>query len=307
MRKILSIVLLVCTVCLLPSCKNQEDNIVVAKINGEEIRMDQIQGDIDFVIGIQKINKKDAKAYNTAVVEVINAYMIDLMCQKEMDALGLTYSTEYYEASKETLVEAYGSEQALLNKLYSLGLGEDYLDKVCRNQANKATLSEYIASKFTVDETDVLQYYIENAESFSVDEIRGMYTLFFATEEEAKTALLDIDVNGFLAYYDLQAVTPTTVAHVRFDTVTKDEFPDALGEVLFSLDLNTYHPEPIKCNLGYALIYVDRIEKNYTFSYEEMKESIETVLLDEATDAALEAYFDNLNQKYVVELLYSAE
>lgn len=307
MRKILSIVLLVCTVCLLPSCKNQEDNIVVAKINGEEIRMDQIRDDIDFVIGIKKIDKSNIESYNAAVIEVINAYMIDLMCQKEMDALGLKYKDEYYGASKEALIEAYGTEQDLLNKLASFGLGEEYLDKICRNQANKATLSEYIASKVTVDESKVLQYYIENTESFSTDEIRGMYTLFFATEEEAETALLDIETHGFLAYYNLQDTAPTTVAHVRFDTVTKDEFPDALGEALFSLNLNTYHPDPIKCNLGHALIYVDRIEKNYTFSYEEMRESIETVLLDEATDAALEAYFDNLNQKYVIELLYNAE
>jgi hypothetical protein len=38
-----------------------------------------------------------------------------------------------------------------------------------------------------------------------------------------------------------------------------------------------------------------------------MKESIEIVMLDELADKAMEDYFEDLNNKYVVELLYGME
>ena len=309
MRKKSSFILIALTIIIAlfsSSCKSKNESEIVATINGENIYMYQIQDDLDFVIGIKKIDESNEDQYKSIVVEVVNAYMIDLMCQRELDAWGMTYNPDYYGASKETLVEAYGSEQALLNKLASFGLDENYLDKVCKNQANKATLNEYIASQVIVKEEDILQYYIENSGSFKADEVRGMWALFFQTEEEAKTALLDIENVGFVEYFNQQDVLSTTLAHVKFDTVTQDEFPDDLGEALFSLEINTYHKSPIKCNLGYALIYVDRIEKEYTFTYEEMKDSIETVLTDEAVDLALEEYFDNLNKKYDVKFIYGS-
>ena len=304
--QIVLITLVVIMLLFTVSCKEKEESEIVATINGENVYMYQIQDDIDFVVGAKKIDKSDQNQYRSIVIDVINAYMIDVMCQRELDSLGITYNPDYYGASRETLIEAYGSEAALLNKLKSFGLDENYLDKVCRNQANKATLNEYIASKVVVKEDDVLQYYIENSTSFKANEVRGMQALFFKTEEEAKTALLDIENVGFVKYFDQQDTLSTTVAHIKFDTVTQDEFPDELGKALFSLEINTYHREPIKCNLGYALIYVYRIETDYTFTYEEMKESIETVLMDEAIDAALEEYFDNLNKKYDIKFIYGS-
>jgi hypothetical protein len=205
----------------LVSCKKDEDE-VVARINGEEIRMSHIQDDVDFVIGIQNIDKSDQEAYRAIVLDVINAYLIDLMCQKEMDALGLRYNSDYYGASMESLIEAYGSYDALLRKISAYGLGEDYINKVCKNKANKATLSEHIASQVTVDEADILQFYIENVDDFTVDEARGMYVLFFETEDAAKAALLDIEASNFIEYYKQQDILSTTVAHVHFDTVSKE-------------------------------------------------------------------------------------
>lgn len=306
MKRFISFIIAFLMLTTLVSCKKDEDE-VVARINGEEIRMSHIQDDVDFVIGIQNIDKSDQEAYRAIVLDVINAYLIDLMCQKEMDALGLRYNSDYYGASMESLIEAYGSYDALLRKISAYGLGEDYINKVCKNKANKATLSEHIASQVTVDEADILQFYIENVDDFTVDEARGMYVLFFETEDAAKAALLDIEASNFIEYYKQQDILSTTVAHVHFDTVSKDEFPEEIGTPLFELDLNTYHSEPIACNLGFALIYVDQIKKNYTYTYEEMKESIEIVMLDELADKAMEDYFEDLNNKYVVELLYGME
>ena len=290
----------------LTGCQNKSSKEVLATVNGNKIYMSEIEDDITFYSKINNLNLNDPETKKKVVLDVLNTYLIDYTCKAELDALGMQYKSEYYGASYETLVEAYGSESQLISFIRSLGLNKEYVEEICRKQARKATLSEYIISKITIPEEEVLQYYIENNSDFTTEEARTMYSIYYSTVEEATMALSIINDMGFKEFFKAQDTNPDSLYHILFESVTKEEFASSpnIQTILFGLEEGTYHSEPIACNVGYVLIYVDKIKTNYTFTYDEMKEAIEEVLIDELADQELQKFFEELNSKYKVEILY---
>lgn len=309
MKRILSIVLVV-VMCIFvfTACSNngKNDKEVIATVNGVEIYMSDIADDITFYTKLNDVDMSNPEVERAVVLEILNTYLIDYTCQAELDAMGMQYNSEYYGASYETLIEAYGSEANLVSFIKSLGLNKEYIETLCRKQARKSTLSEYIISKIEVPEKDVLQYYIENTDAFTAEEARTMYSIYYKTEEEAQTALNEINTQGFINFFNAQSEETNSLYHIKFESVTADEFASSpkVAEILFALPEGTYHPLPIECNVGYVLIYVDAIKSDYTFSYDEMKEAIEEVLREEMGDEALQKFFEGLNEKYKIEIKY---
>ena len=288
-------------------CNNRKNSKeVIAKVNGVEIYMSDIADDITFYTNINNVDMSNPDVERAVVLEILNTYLIDYTCKAELDALGMQYKSDYYGASYETLVEAYGSESSLVGFVKQLGLNKEYIENLCRKQARRSTLSEYIVSNIEIPEEEVLTYYIENTEAFKTEEARAMYSIYYKTEEEAKAALEEINTQGFVNFYKAQDEITNSLYHIKFESVTKDEFASNpnIAEILFALPANTYHPIPIKCNVGFVLIYVDEIKTNYTFTYDEMKEAIEEVLKDEKGDEELAKFFENLNTKYNIEIIY---
>jgi hypothetical protein len=266
--------------------------------------MADIENDIKFLMAVQGLTERSGEKYDAIVLTALNSYLMDYMCNKELESRNLKYSSEYYGAAYESLMENYGSEAALIEYIKSLGLNKRYLEDMCKKQARQSTLTEYLARNIEISEETVLQYYIENSKDFSVDEVRNLFTLYYKTEEQAKAALQQIAATSFMAHYQKQdnESTKDTVYYCEFKSVTKDQFPTNMGTILFELEAGTYYGEPIPCNIGYAIIYVNSITKDYTFTYDEMKDYIEEALRDDMLDEELEKYFNSLNEKYSVEI-----
>ena len=300
--------MMTCSILLLcfTGCQSKGSKEVVATVNGNNIYMSEIEDDILFYSKINNLDLNNPETKRTVVLDVLNTYLIDYTCKAELDALGMQYKSEYYGASYETLIEAYGSEANLISFIRSLGLNKEYVEEICRKQARKATLSEYIISKITIPEEEVLQYYIENSADFTTEEARTMYSIYYKTIEEATMALSIINDMGFKEFFKEQDSNPDSLYHILFESVTKEEFASSpnVQTILFGLEEGTYHNEPIPCNVGYVLIYVDDIKTNYTFTYDEMKDAIEEVLIDELADQELQKFFEELNTKYKVNILY---
>jgi hypothetical protein len=310
MKKFLSLTLvIIMCICTFTACGDNRKNSkeVIATVNGVEIYMSDIADDITFYTKLNNVDMSNPDIERAVVLEILNTYLIDYTCQAELDAMGMKYNSDYYGASYETLIEAYGSESKLVSFIKGLGLNKEYIENLCRKQARKATLSEYIVSKVEIPEEDILTYYIENTDAFTTEEARTMYSIYYKTEEEANAALEIINTQGFVEFFNAQNTeTTNSLYHIKFESVTADEFKNSpqISEILFALPEGTYHPLPIKCNVGYVLIYVDAIKPNYTFSYDEMKEAIEEVLKEERGDQALQKFFEDLNTKYNVEIKY---
>ena len=150
MKKILSLLLvLCCIITMFTGCKdNKQEGEVVAIINGHKVYMSDIEQDILFVSRYGNIDMNNEANVKAMVYDIINTYLIDYMCEKELESLGMSYNKEYYGASYESLIEAYGSESNLEKYIKSFGLTKEYVQELCIKQARKSTLSEYLINEF---------------------------------------------------------------------------------------------------------------------------------------------------------------
>lgn len=310
MKKIIALIIMIATltVCF-AGCGNKNSDQVIANVNGVEIKMSEIEDDIKFVSKYGKVNMDDPKAVDAMILDILNTYLIDYMCNEELKALGMTYNRDYYKASYSSLVDAYGSEDELIKHLKTFGLSREYAEELCVKQARKATLSEYLSEKYkqsiNIEESEVLQYYIENSSEFKADEVRTFYFVTFKEKSIAEAALKDIETNGFMKYYDGQSELKVCDYFGVLSHYEKESFPSSVSDELFSMSVNTY-TEPLSTfqNSGYTIMYLSEVITDYTFSYDEMKEAIEEVLLETEIDENMQKFFEELNKKYEVEILY---
>jgi hypothetical protein len=171
-------------------------------------------------------------------------------------------------------------------------------------------LSEYIIEKYKetlkIEESEVLQYYIENTEAFKTEEVRTFYFLTFKEKSSADAAMQDIQSGGFMTYYEAQSSLQTCDYFGILSHYEKSYFPTSIATQLFAMEVETVYPEPLSTfqNSGYTILYLSESIKNYTFTYDEMKESIEEVIIELEVDEYLKTFFEELNNKYKVQIIY---
>ena len=296
------------TVCF-TGCGNKNSDQVIATVNGVEIKMSEIEDDIKFVSKYGEVNMDDQKAVDAMILDILNTYLIDYMCNEELKALGMTYNRDYYKASYASLVDAYGNEETLISHVKSFGLDREYIENLCIKQARKATLSEYLTEEYKknlkIEEADILQYYIENTNAFKVDEVRTFYFLTFKTKDMANDAIEDIKINGFMSYYESQSTLQVCDYFGVLNHYEKSYFPSSVATKLFSMDVGTY-TEPLSTfqDSGYTILYLSEAIEDYTFSYDEMKEYIQEGLIEVEVDEYISDFFKKLNEKYEVDIIY---
>jgi hypothetical protein len=310
MKKILALIIVITTltVCF-TGCGNKNSDQVIATVNGVEIKMSEIEDDIKFVSKYGEVDMNDPKAVDAMILDILNTYLIDYMCNEELKSLGMTYNRDYYKASYASLVDAYGNEETLIAHVKSFGLNREYIENLCIKQARKATLSEYLTEEYKknlkIEEADILQYYIENTQAFKTDEVRTFYFLTFKTNDMANDAIEDIKENGFMSYYDAQSTLQVCDYFGILEHYEKSYFPSSVSSKLFSMEVGTY-TEPMTTfqDSGYTILYLSEAIKDYTFSYDEMKESIQEGLIEVEVDDYLNNFFKELNDKYEVNIVY---
>ena len=309
-RFLLLLLVVVMTMMSLVGCGNKETDQVIATVNGNEIKMSEIQEDIKFVSAIGGFDVNNPEEYDAMIYEIINTYLIDYMCKEELTSRGQTYNKDYFSAAYSDLVDAYGSETALINYVKSFGLDKSYIEELCVKQARKATLSEILVEEYkkniSFEEAEILQYYIENTSAFKADEVRTFYFLTYEKKDDAEAALADVMANGFMAYYEAQKELQTCDFYGVLSHYEKSYFPDSAANILFAMEAGTVYEKPISTfqGSGYTIMYLSEVIENYTFTYDEMKEAIEEGLIETEVDEYMKDFFEKLSEKYVVEIKY---
>jgi hypothetical protein len=252
----------------------------------------------------------DTEAVDSMILNILETYIVDYMCKKEMESLGISYNKDYYGASYETLIETFGSESLMLKYIKSFGLDKSYIEELCKKQARRATLSEHILSKYekTLNITDdmLLEHYLAHETEYIAKEARTLYHVSFYDYNLATEALKQINEQGFMVYYQSQKTAQTCASYGPIEKCEKDWFPTDVGNAIFSAQVGTYIPYvlPTYGDQAYTIIYVESHFDNYQFTYEEMKDAIKESLIEKATDDYLTEYFKQLNEKYVTVILY---
>ncbi len=310
MKKILCIFLVCITIFSLVACDEHKNDEVVATVDGVNIYMSDIEQDIAFVSKMANVDMSNQSSVDKMMLDIIETYLLDYLCKMEMEELGITYNKDYYAASYEILIETYGNEERLLNAMAEFGIDKAYLEEQCKKQARRATLSEYVIEEYKknldITEEMVLTYYIENSSEFVAEEVRTIYYLSFSDKADATKALEEINSTGFMTYFEAEEEKESTDFYGIMEHCEKGWFPTSIGNILFNLPVGTHYPDLLATfqNAHYTIMYVHESISDYKFTYDEMKESIKEALTENAVDQYMLTFFDNLNKKHAIEVLY---
>lgn len=279
-------------------CVNDEDgdneesrhfsDDVVARVNGESITkadlydfMVKQNGDkaLEFLITNKIINLEAKKANIEATEEDIN---------KEIDKL----------------IENYGSEQALKIELAKYGYT---IEGIKEDMQMNVKVRKLIEPQISITEEEMQAFFEENIVLFeTIEEVEARHILV-ETEEEAQEVKSKLeqgeDFKQLAKDYSIDNNNKDQGGYLGyFDRVGKNRMVEEFEEAAFALEIDEIS-EPVKTKFGYHIIKVeDKIEAKEA-NYEESKEEVRNLILDQKVQIEYGPWIQEKLTEYDIENL----
>lgn len=201
-----------------------------------------------------------------------------------------------------------------------------------RNEKRQADLlyipANYIKKSGEPSETDLVQYYQENTERFSVPELRKATYMLFSASDIAKG--INVSDDELLAEYEqskdayVKAETRSVEQYVFSDEakaklalkslesgegrqyddekislgeVNQSSLPDDIAKVVFNLDAKNFST-PFKSDLGWHVFYVKNIADGRVLSFLEVKDEIKSYLKEARVSERFEDFSYQIEDEF---------
>lgn len=208
------------------------------------------------------------------------------------------------EAKKQLLEQMISFELFnVLGQELNIDKTEDY--KVNVEQAQKDILTQLTINKImtevTVTDEDALKFYNENEDKFKDQATATAKHILVDSEELCKEVKTKIDANE-LSFEDAAAQyssCPSAEQGGALGSFGKGMMVPEFENVAFTLDLNTIS-EPVKTQFGYHLIKVEDRTEGSVKSFEEVKDQIVGMLLQQMQERKYLDVVKGLESKFGV-------
>ena len=281
--------------------------------DGAAVQQQANEKEIAALVNGTPIYLSDANArYNAVPAELRSQYSLKAIVDNMVDNLLLRQEAqkEGITVSSQELEEAWASQQEEAAALMQeTGISELEIKKSLNDYILIQKLIEKKISAVSppeITEEEALKYYADNeADLNSIAlKVRASHILVddnVLAEQILEEAKKDGDFNALVAKYSIDTATVPTGGDLGYfpEGAMVKEFEDAA----FAADVNTVYPEVVQSQFGYHIIKVtDRVE-----GFDAIKSEIYQFLgeqkLNDARNAALEAYIGQVRSAAKIEIL----
>ncbi len=261
----------------------------------------QVKEEIVATVGGEKITKEEL--YDT-LVKASGQQALELMIEDKVIAMELkkekvTVSDEEVEAEFAAHIEGNGGEEAFTAALEQNGLTE---------KEYKESINEYLAIRKVVEprikitDEDIKAYFDENKETLSsVDQVEASHILVEdeATAKEVAKKLADGEDFAALAKeYSTDAANAEKGGELGY--FGRGEMAAEFEEAAFSLAIDAIS-EPVKTEHGYHIIHVTDKEAAKEAVFEDNKDDIKKLLIEQEMQTGYTDWLDEVKEKYDIE------
>ncbi len=265
------------------SKNNASASDVVAIVNGQNITKDELYNVL--------VEQSGEAALETLIAEKI----VDIESEKNK----VSIPDEEVQAKLDELIQQYGGPDQFAIALMQYGFTEDDIKK---NIKTDLIITKLLEPKITISEEDMKKYFEENTSSFATEEQVKASHILVDSEEKAKEVKDKIDQGGDFSQL---------AKEYSMDTANKDmggslgffgrgqmvpEFEDAA----FSLTPGSIS-DPIKTDFGFHIIKVEEKQAAKVANYEESKDKIKDILLQEKLPATYTTWIQEKHTEYNVQ------
>ncbi len=302
--------------CLsIASCSNGsspdelDKSSVFAVVNKEEIPLEKFLKEFKAhkkkfrVQGVDEVSEEELIWLKNRAIEQI---VQNTLFRQEAKKNNISVSQE--ELGEELLKAEVGySEDSFDKQLEFEGLSrEQWENAIERNLLTNKLINNFVNSKVSVSEDELLRYFKNNEENFyKREQVRALH-IMVETEEEIREIQKELqskqkDFSGLAREYSLG---PEGVRGGDLGYFEAGQMPEEFDKV-FKLKIGGVS-EIIRTPYGFHLFkVVDKVEDR-KMSFDESKKQIEQILLQELQDKAFQEWIVRLKENSVIEINYDA-
>lgn len=205
-------------------------------------------------------------------------------------------------------------EQIIANKLFLLDARRNLVEgeAAFREQLNilKEKLlihyvSEKVVSGINVSDADARAFYDEHPEQFAGEESVNASHILVDSEELARELIAKIN-GGEGSFEDLAreySSCPSKENGGSLGDFGKGQMVPEFDAAVFSMQVGEISKNPVKTQFGYHVIKLNSKSDAKTISFDEIKERIKSILLQEKKGKAYESKINQLKIMYPVDIL----
>ena len=205
-------------------------------------------------------------------------------------------------------------EQVIANKLFLLDAKRNLMeaDPAFKEQLNMIKdkllihfASEKALSLVSVSDAEAKTYYDENSEQFVSGETVNASHILVDNEEKANALLEKINA-GEISFEDAakqNSSCPSGQNGGNLGDFTRGQMVPEFDSAVFSMQVGEISSAPVKTQFGYHLIKLNSKSEAKTVAFEEMKDRIKAMLLNEKKSKAYESKVNQLKIMYPVDIL----
>jgi foldase protein PrsA len=213
---------------------------------------------------------------------------------QEGERLGITVTEEEVDAEIKNVINNnfYGMEDYFYQTLEYYGLTE----KAVKDDLKiEIVLRKIVREQITITEEDVREYFITNQEYFNIPEqVEARHILVYTREEaEEVVQLLDNgkDFSEVVEEYSKDYMSVDQGGNLGL--FQRGEMVSEFEEIAFNLAINQ-RSEPVETNYGFHIIEVLSRLASKEVTFEEVKETVEEMMIEELVLNRMTEYADSL-------------
>lgn len=205
-------------------------------------------------------------------------------------------------------------DQIIANKLFLLDAKRNLLEGESAFRAQLEMIkekllihyaSEKALSTVSVSESEARKYYDENSAQFISEGGVNASHILVDTESEAKGLLTKIN-SGEITFEDAakqSSKCPSKENGGNLGDFGRGQMVPEFDEAVFSMEIGEISSEPVKTQFGYHLIKLNAKNEPKTIDFEEIKDRIKAMLLQDKKAKAYDSKVNQLKIMFPVDIL----
>lgn len=300
----------------------------VARVDGIEIKQKEVDTYINFykkqsTDGELTQNEEELKTLEANIIDII---IVTRLLEKYAEENNITVSSEEVDKQIKLIIDSYSSEEDFERGLKDKGIDKKFLEDELRSQMLSTKIFNIVTADATVTEDEVKQYYEDNKNTLFLVPVRVKASHILAmfpwkednseeTQEGREEALNKIEMveeklkNGG-AFEDLaqQYSDDRTSGENGGDLgyISKGQMVEEFDKALFALDVGEVSGI-VETEYGFHIIKVYVCQKEYIKKFDEVKEYINTYLLNLYKMQEWEDFIFSLIEKVNIEYFKDVE
>lgn len=260
-------------------CNNEA---IVAKVNNEVITKDELYDLLVEQNGTQVLESLIAE-------KILNA---------EAKKQNINVSEEDVQAEINKVIDNYGGQEVFNQAMEYYGYS---LDDIKKNITMNTQIRRLVGSNISITEEEMLGYFEENKDTFNqIEQVKARHILV-ETEEKANEVIEKLSAGGDFAELAKEYSTDEGSKELGGDLgyFGRGEMVSDFEEAAFNLEIGAIS-EPVETIHGYHIIKIEDKKEAKEANFEESKDNIKDILLEERLPEAYQTWYQEKLNEYEI-------